>query len=143
MAAKKKQYPYVIIRDNLMGVHAGEMIEDHGDRIVLRNARRLWRWWGGALPRGTVTLALADVGAMPARSAEDSVSEVAGAYRGNCVSPVDDGPPPPPHWAHHTPLYPYRDMGDMVRQLIPQKHWKPLRAKHSHALTTWCSTAPK
>ena len=53
---------------------------------------RLRRWWGAALPTGTVTLVLADVSTMPAREAEDSVDEVAGAHRGHCVSPVDDGP---------------------------------------------------
>ena len=53
---------------------------------------RLQRWWGAALPRGTVTLVLADVSTMPAQSAEDSVNEVARAHRGHCVSSVDDGP---------------------------------------------------
>jgi WD40 repeat protein/tRNA A-37 threonylcarbamoyl transferase component Bud32 len=53
---------------------------------------RLQRWWGAALPRGTVTLVLADVSALPARNAEESVNEVATAHRGHCVSPVDDGP---------------------------------------------------
>ena len=38
---------------------------------------RLRRWWGAALPGGTVTLVLADVGAVPARDAEESVDEVA------------------------------------------------------------------
>ncbi len=46
---------------------------------------RLQRWWGAALPRGTVTLVLADVSATAAQSAEDSVNEVAGAHRGHCV----------------------------------------------------------
>ncbi len=53
---------------------------------------RLRRWWGAALPRGTVTLVLADVGAKPARNVEASVDEVARLHRGHCVSPVDDGP---------------------------------------------------
>jgi WD40 repeat protein/tRNA A-37 threonylcarbamoyl transferase component Bud32 len=53
---------------------------------------RLERWWGAALPSGTVTLVLADVNTLPARSVEDSVSEIARAHRGHCVSPVDDGP---------------------------------------------------
>ncbi len=53
---------------------------------------RLQRWWGAALPSGTVTLVLADVPTMPAESAEQSVDEVARAHRGHCVSPVDDGP---------------------------------------------------
>jgi WD40 repeat protein/tRNA A-37 threonylcarbamoyl transferase component Bud32 len=53
---------------------------------------RLQRWWGTAFPSGTVTLVLADVTTVSARSAEDSVNEVARAHRGHCVSPVDDGP---------------------------------------------------
>ena len=53
---------------------------------------RLERWWGAALPRGTVTLVLADVGTMPARDASDSVNEVGRAHRGHGVSPADDGP---------------------------------------------------
>ena len=53
---------------------------------------RLQRWWGAALPSGTVTLVLADVSTMPAENAEESVSEAARAHRGDCVSPVDDGP---------------------------------------------------
>jgi len=53
---------------------------------------RLQRWWGAALPKGKVTLVLADVGTMPARNAEDSVNAVAGRYRGHSVSPVDDRP---------------------------------------------------
>ena len=72
---------------------------ESGDRPgATRRTRRpcsspgLRRWWGAALPRGTVTLVLADVSAVSARNAEDSVSEVARAHRGHCVSPVDDGP---------------------------------------------------
>jgi WD40 repeat protein/tRNA A-37 threonylcarbamoyl transferase component Bud32 len=53
---------------------------------------RLQRWWGAALPRGTVTLVLADVSTTRTRDAEGSVDEVARAFRGHCVSPVDDGP---------------------------------------------------
>jgi WD40 repeat protein/tRNA A-37 threonylcarbamoyl transferase component Bud32 len=54
-------------------------------------AARLERWWGAALPSGTVTLVVADLAAIPARAAEDAVAEVAGAHRGSCVAPVDDG----------------------------------------------------
>ena len=53
---------------------------------------RLQRWWGGALPRGTVTLVLADMSSGRAGSSEDSVSEIARAHRGHGVSPADDGP---------------------------------------------------
>src|SRR5262245_38105946 len=47
---------------------------------------RLRRWWGAALPSGTVTLALVEV------DAEDRVVEVAQAHRGHCVAPGEDGP---------------------------------------------------
>jgi WD40 repeat protein/tRNA A-37 threonylcarbamoyl transferase component Bud32 len=53
---------------------------------------RLRRWWGADLPRGTVTLVLADVSTGSARRAEASVDEVARAHRGHCVAPSDDGP---------------------------------------------------
>ena len=46
---------------------------------------RLRRWWGADLPRGTVTLVLAD-------DAEASVDEVARAHRGYCVAPAGDEP---------------------------------------------------
>ena len=52
---------------------------------------RLRRWWGAELPRGTVTLVLADVSALAAQSAEDSVAEVARAHGGHSVAPVHDG----------------------------------------------------
>ena len=55
-------------------------------------AARLKRWWGVALPRGTVTLVLADLSSVRAGSVEDSVSEIARAHRGHGVSPADDGP---------------------------------------------------
>jgi WD40 repeat protein/class 3 adenylate cyclase len=53
---------------------------------------RLERWMGTALPSGAVTLVLADLSAIPPRTAEDSVDEVARAHGGHCISPVDDGP---------------------------------------------------
>jgi WD40 repeat protein/tRNA A-37 threonylcarbamoyl transferase component Bud32 len=53
---------------------------------------RLRRWWGADLPRGTVTLVLADVSTGSARSAEASVDEVARTHRGHFVAPSDDGP---------------------------------------------------
>ena len=61
------------------------------DRSAAAFAAGLRRWWGAALPRGTVTLVLADVGAIPARDAEASVDEVARAHHGHCVPPADDG----------------------------------------------------
>ena len=52
---------------------------------------RLRRWWGAALPSGTVTLVLADV---TGQDAEDAVAEVARAHGGECVAPAADGPVP-------------------------------------------------
>lgn len=52
MAPKKKTtkkstaLPYVIIRATGAGCHAGELVSERGTRIELRNARRLWRWYG-------------------------------------------------------------------------------------------------
>lgn len=51
MATKKKtttktKLPYVIVRATGAGCHAGELVSDRGQRIELRNARRLWRWYG-------------------------------------------------------------------------------------------------
>ena len=35
---------YVIVRARDAGVHAGEYVSHDGREVVLRNARRLWRW---------------------------------------------------------------------------------------------------
>lgn len=40
--------PYVIIRATQAGVHAGELVSEKGQRIELRNARRIWYWKGAA-----------------------------------------------------------------------------------------------
>jgi hypothetical protein len=40
--------PYVIIRAKDAGVFAGELESKTGDEVVLRNARRIWRWSGAA-----------------------------------------------------------------------------------------------
>ena len=45
---KKKTEPYVIVRGRNIGVHAGYLHEDRKDRMVLREARRIWRWSGAA-----------------------------------------------------------------------------------------------
>jgi hypothetical protein len=45
---KKRTEPYVIVRGRNIGVHAGYLHEDERDRMVLRDARRIWRWSGGA-----------------------------------------------------------------------------------------------
>jgi WD40 repeat protein/tRNA A-37 threonylcarbamoyl transferase component Bud32 len=61
------------------------------DRSAASFVAALARWWGADLPRGTVTLVLADVGG-PTRDADASVDEVARAHGGHSVSPSDDGP---------------------------------------------------
>lgn len=58
MATKKSQakkstkrasaLPYVIIRASGAGCHAGELVSERGQRIELRNARRIWYWKGAA-----------------------------------------------------------------------------------------------
>lgn len=35
---------YVICRCYSAGVHAGELVSQQGDEVVLRNSRRLWSW---------------------------------------------------------------------------------------------------
>jgi len=35
---------YVIIRCYSAGVHAGELVSQNGDQVVLKNSRRLWQW---------------------------------------------------------------------------------------------------
>lgn len=35
---------YVICRCYAAGVHAGELVSQSGDQVVLRNSRRLWSW---------------------------------------------------------------------------------------------------
>jgi hypothetical protein len=35
---------YVICRCYSAGVHAGELISQNGDQVVLKNSRRLWNW---------------------------------------------------------------------------------------------------
>ncbi len=36
---------YVIVRARDAGVHAGEYVSHSGREVVIRNSRRLWRWW--------------------------------------------------------------------------------------------------
>ena len=55
-------------------------------------ASRLRRWWGDRLPRGRVTLLVADVNGIPLRDAEDSVNDIVGPHRGQCLSSADNGP---------------------------------------------------
>lgn len=35
---------YVLCRCYSAGVHAGELVSQNGDEVVLKNARRLWSW---------------------------------------------------------------------------------------------------
>ena len=35
----------VIIRTHSAGVHFGELEQKSGNEVILRNARRMWRWW--------------------------------------------------------------------------------------------------
>jgi len=41
---KNKENKYVIIRSVQSGVHAGWLMSQNGDTVVLRDSRRLWRW---------------------------------------------------------------------------------------------------
>ena len=38
----------VIIRGNRSGVEFGELVEQNGNEVTLKNARRLWYWAGAA-----------------------------------------------------------------------------------------------
>lgn len=46
--ATPKNHPFVgrycIIRTYSAGVHAGELVSQDGDLVMLKNARRLWSW---------------------------------------------------------------------------------------------------
>ena len=37
---------YVVVRGDRSGVFAGVLESQDGQKVVLRNVRRLWRWWG-------------------------------------------------------------------------------------------------
>lgn len=41
-----KKGDYVIVRTFSAGVFAGEFIEKEGKEVILKNARRIWRWEG-------------------------------------------------------------------------------------------------
>lgn len=45
---KKEDMRYVIARTHSAGVFAGNIESKNGKEIVMRNARRLWRWSGAA-----------------------------------------------------------------------------------------------
>lgn len=49
MATKKttkKTAPYVLVRTYSAGVHIGTLVSADGERVVLRDASRVWRWRG-------------------------------------------------------------------------------------------------
>lgn len=37
---------YVIVRGDRSGVFAGELVSQEGQKVELKNVRRLWRWQG-------------------------------------------------------------------------------------------------
>ena len=37
---------YVIVRGDRSGVFAGELVSQEGQKVVLKDVRRLWRWSG-------------------------------------------------------------------------------------------------
>ena len=37
---------YVIVRGDRSGVFAGELVSQEGQKVELKNVRRLWRWHG-------------------------------------------------------------------------------------------------
>ena len=43
---RTREQPYVIVRGRNVGVHAGYLAEDKPNRMVLRDARRIWHWDG-------------------------------------------------------------------------------------------------
>ena len=47
-ARKTRKHPYVIVRTYSAGVFAGNLAKRNGREVVLKNARRLWRWEGAA-----------------------------------------------------------------------------------------------
>lgn len=44
--AKKAAMQHVIVRTYSAGVHYGELVSRDGKEVTLRNARRIWRWFG-------------------------------------------------------------------------------------------------
>ena len=48
MKTKNEPRKYIICRTDSAGVFAGELESRNGREVVLRNARRIWRWVGAA-----------------------------------------------------------------------------------------------
>lgn len=44
----EKENRYVIVRTYSAGVFSGEIISKNGQEVILKNARRLWKWSGAA-----------------------------------------------------------------------------------------------
>ena len=44
--ARKATGPECIIRTYAAGVHIGEVVSVNGQTVILKNARRLWKWSG-------------------------------------------------------------------------------------------------
>ena len=42
----KTTAPYVLVRTYSAGVHVGTLVSARGERVVLRDASRVWRWRG-------------------------------------------------------------------------------------------------
>lgn len=42
-----KKNDYVIVRTRDAGVHAGVLVSKKGDDVVLKDSRRMWRWFSG------------------------------------------------------------------------------------------------
>jgi len=47
---------YVIIRSAQSGVHAGWLVSQTGDAVVLKDSRRLWRWVAARMTGQLATL---------------------------------------------------------------------------------------
>lgn len=43
-----KSEPFCIVRCRNAGVHAGYLVSRNAEIVVLRDSRRLWRWWSAA-----------------------------------------------------------------------------------------------
>ena len=48
MAQKRDNMKYVIVRTYSAGVFAGYLESRNGQEVVMRDARRLWQWYGSA-----------------------------------------------------------------------------------------------
>lgn len=46
MATKKAKKQVVVVRTYSAGVHVGTLVECKGQEVILRDARRVWRWRG-------------------------------------------------------------------------------------------------